>query len=107
MNHVKVKIYQNMGIVEERDVPCNLIGYPFKIESARLIEQAFGKEDGLFLEIKRFSEDGVRYYGLVGNKIHKEFMLEFEVKKVNELVGKDIIGFIHKNKNDLHGLSVL
>lgn len=102
-----MKLYQNLGIgTEERLLP-GTVGYPFKIKSAKVLEQAFQGKGALFLDLRKSlgSKTGCSY-GLIG-KVHEEFKKDMNVGKIEELVGKTVIGYINKNQPVLQGISIV
>ena len=103
-----MKIYQSSNTWDERSLPSGTSAYKLKIKSARLCKKAFGEEDGLFLELKKPSEEETEYpFKLVGKKIHEEFLSDMHVRGVEELAGKEVLGYIQGDKpHYLRGLRV-
>jgi hypothetical protein len=100
------RVYQHMKVEDEKD-PNYMDAYPLKIEAARFCEKAFGEEDGLFLELRKYPENKLYYYGLVGKNIHDSFKADVNVGGFEELVGRYIIGYIHEDKSTLQGLMII
>jgi hypothetical protein len=108
-----MKIYKSREIIELEDKPQHDIwelepdmmdAYPIKIESVRFCEKAFGEEDGLFLELRKYPEDKLYYFGLVGKTTHDLFKADAKVRWFEELVGKYIVGNFNEDKSTLQSL---
>jgi hypothetical protein len=103
-----MKIYRSWGIQNENDLRPGTIGYPFKIESARIYENSVGDKNSLLLSLRKgIGKRPKCNYGLIGKNLHEEFMNDMKVSGIEELVGKKIIGFVHDSEPALQGLSVI
>jgi hypothetical protein len=100
------RVYHSTKVEDEKD-PDYMDAYPLKIEAVRFCEKAFGEEDGLFLELRKYPENKLYYYGLVGKNIHDSFKGDVNVGKFEELVGRYIIGYINEDKSTLQSLLVM
>ena len=100
-----MRIYQNLSIVDENSLRVGTIGLPFRIETA-LVKKVYGKRDTLSLGLKETAQRGyVCQYGLIGEVITKDFMSRMGVSKIEELVGKEVFGFVHEDSPVLLGLT--
>jgi hypothetical protein len=99
------KIYQNLGIGDEKRLREGSVGYTFKINSASILPHAYEGEDTLGLQMSTKFETTSCGYGLIG-KVKDEFMTDMKVGKVEELVGKEVVGFMHKDEPVLQGLAI-
>jgi hypothetical protein len=99
------KIYQNLGAGEDKKLRAGTTKCVFIINYAHILHHVYEGEDALGLSLREKSGDTSCGYGLIG-KVKDEFMSEMGVGGVEELVGKEIIGYIHKDEYVLQGLSV-
>lgn len=103
-----MKIYQNTEIVNEDKLRPGTIGYPFKIEYATILENAYDDKDSLGIELIR--KDGKVYgaHWIVGKDLYREFLKDIEVEESNieRLVGREVIGFIHDSAPVMQGVKV-
>ena len=101
-----MKIYQSFGIGDEGRLPEGSVECNFEIDHANILPNIYEGEDVLSLNLK--SKEGYNSYGygLIG-KVKDEFMSDMKAGKVEELVGKEVVGFTHNDEPDLKGLSPL
>jgi hypothetical protein len=103
-----MKIYQNWEIKTEEDLRPGTIGYSFRIKSAKIYERAVGIQNSLLLNLKKDTGNkNMCTYGLIGEELQEEFKKDMKVSKIEELVGKKIIGFVHEKEPALQGLRVM
>lgn len=109
-----MEIYQNLRKTNENKLYNGTIGYHFTIESVRLFPKVYGdgkdkeKEDALLLGLRKTSGKPINYnYALIGKKLQEEFKSDMGVSDIEELVGKDIIGFNRAYQTSLQGLGIV
>ncbi len=108
-----MKVYQNLGVntLEEVNLPKGTIGFPYRIEEARILEGLSGAYDGkdiLDMTLRMYKKgeptSTVFQYFLVGEKVYKPFMGELGAEGIEALVGEEVFALV--NGNTVHGLVV-
>jgi hypothetical protein len=101
-----MKIYKHFGITDEKK-PVPETAYQCRITAAQILSNMYDGEDVLGLQMKENTTDKSFGYGLIYKETQEEFKNDMKVGKVEELVGKTILGFISEDKTVLQGLSVI
>jgi len=103
-----MKIYQKSIRTGENKVIMDAIGFQLSIESAQIIPGEYPQKDSLILGLKKYIGKKVIYhYELIGQDLHDNFKTDIGVGKIEELVGKKVIGFIDKHGEIVSGLGVI
>ncbi len=102
-----MRIYQNLGIVDEMDLPKGTIGLQFRITGAKLVKRVYDNNPGLALELRQPEEGYCCGYSVIGSDLIRQFGRELRISKVKELIGKNILGFLPPHRNILQGLAAI
>jgi hypothetical protein len=111
-----MKIYQKLTIIDGNRIYSDLIGLPFRIESAQLLSSPYGNYNTPNKNNKHSIIFGLRKiiggkndcsYGFVIKENKKQFLSDMRIKdgKIENLVGKKIIGFLN-SKEMLEGIGI-
>lgn len=100
----KMKVYTHFGITDEKELYPGKIKSIFKITSAQNLPHANDGEDVLGLKMKECLTNKSFGYGLVDKKTQEEFKNDMKASKIEELVGKKVIGLIDEDKPFLQGI---
>lgn len=105
-----MRIYQNLGInlPEDANLLAGTVGLPFVIESAQIVDRAYGERNALQMGLREKDRDlGLTFgYGLIGEEVYEPFMRDAEASDTKSLVGKTVLAFIPPNQDVAKGLTV-
>lgn len=102
-----MRVYQNLGVNDEKVLPQGTLGVPFRIERAKLVKEAYGNKPVLALELREKRKSGyVCGYGLIGSDLIRKFRTDMKIGKIEELVGKEVFGFLSPSRDFLKGLAI-
>jgi hypothetical protein len=106
-----MKVYQNYGTmdIDKEDFIIGLSVFPFKITSAKIIPKPGLERDSEVLSLCLTKEEKNGYsctYRLTGDKFTKNFLDKMHVKIPEDLVGKEVFGYMNIKESTLNGLIV-
>ena len=101
-----MKVYQNLGIVNNDGLEYGSLGFPFTIETAEVGTVAYGDAHVLKLSLKEVTGSARScVYQLIGEDVIDFFLVDMEVGGVEELIGREVLGFVSELSPALHGIS--
>ncbi|MBR9678150.1 MAG: hypothetical protein GOU97_02585 [Nanoarchaeota archaeon] len=106
-----MNIYQSFGKYKFEDLglPVGTVGSQFIIESAEVAEKSYGDEDVVQMGLQESGKGlrgSFRHYWLIGEEVFALFMEEMNVDSIDDLVGRDVLAFIHPQDRSVRGLAV-
>jgi hypothetical protein len=100
-----MEVYTDSRVNAGNGLREGTVGTLFRIVAAEIMPEAYHGSDALALSLKESGMDGYEVsYGLVGDVL-KIFMDRMGARRVEDLRGRNVVGFIRRDEPALQGLA--